>query len=563
MNSMRVLRFVTSYRMLCTITQPEVPKLNFRYNIRPRKKQLAIFLQDIFDCSYFQAYDAIQQHPFLQEISKKRIEDATSVLKGHYITGKDIRRCPWVLSILPVTIEHYLLILKESGFTTVSPSLLLRYQYLIRKKISLLKAHGLLPDDANVSRNVLNALKAPKKVIQRVESGIDINSDDNNILVVHYTVRKCYLEWRLDASKEEIDRMFSIYLRLRNKSVTLMRRTLAILLEELNFPKDHVMRNGFLIQAHPDEVRKIIDTVPSLGGKPIRDVLLACPTMVSATYENFIEILRALQEAGVPEEKLLHAGCLFHLTGERVKERLPNLHPMNISPEVKEFMNDEKILPVLINYENFIQRAMYLSDQHQNLSLPIIPSSNRILGSHKYFEEFVAGTSGLNIGRDLLKYLVGAFKNNSGGTLNVSIENLRPILKKNPHWRHVPIGEVKECFEMLLEKEFEPHEILSALPIVLYPSRIVEGLLKNLSVQPEILEYFQEDNFEGDDFLGDSDDEIEVGKGSIGKMKSDETRVDLVREHALQLCLYYIEKDYHFSGDGIWFRKKNVATDEL
>ncbi|XP_046400182.1 transcription termination factor 5, mitochondrial isoform X2 [Ischnura elegans] len=473
MNSMRVLRFVTSYRMLCTITQPEVPKLNFRYNIRPRKKQLAIFLQDIFDCSYFQAYDAIQQHPFLQEISKKRIEDATSVLKGHYITGKDIRRCPWVLSILPVTIEHYLLILKESGFTTVSPSLLLRYQYLIRKKISLLKAHGLLPDDANV------------------------------------------------------------------------------------------MRNGFLIQAHPDEVRKIIDTVPSLGGKPIRDVLLACPTMVSATYENFIEILRALQEAGVPEEKLLHAGCLFHLTGERVKERLPNLHPMNISPEVKEFMNDEKILPVLINYENFIQRAMYLSDQHQNLSLPIIPSSNRILGSHKYFEEFVAGTSGLNIGRDLLKYLVGAFKNNSGGTLNVSIENLRPILKKNPHWRHVPIGEVKECFEMLLEKEFEPHEILSALPIVLYPSRIVEGLLKNLSVQPEILEYFQEDNFEGDDFLGDSDDEIEVGKGSIGKMKSDETRVDLVREHALQLCLYYIEKDYHFSGDGIWFRKKNVATDEL
>ncbi|XP_071449724.1 transcription termination factor 5, mitochondrial [Hetaerina americana] len=552
---MRVLiRNLSSCRMFCSVTQEET--LNFRYRARPRKNSYGKLIQEIFGSTYPQGYDFFYRNPFLKDLDHKHIRDVTNVLRELQIEVKEIKACPRVFLILPVTLEHHLRVLKESGFLKVSPYSAIIYSILVRKKIRSLKVHGLLPEDANVCRNFLNTLKAPENVFKTVDSIIDINSDENNISYMRDTILKSYLEWRLDASREEVEHIFSTYARVLNKSLYLIGRTLSILLDDLQFPKEHITKNGFLIQVHPVQLQKILDKVPYLAGKPIRDVLYDHPSIATASYENFIEILTSLREAGIPEESIISHQNIFYLSGQCVRERLPLLSHKMLPSEVKPIMDDDKkFLRVLVNYENVNQRVQFLNSQRRSSSLPQVVSLHLLTSRQVMFERFVKGMGGATYGSDLVNYLVKSLRKVSGvNDPNITSSTVRTMLKKNPNWRNVPISEVIPCFEMLCKKGYKAKDIHEAITILLYSAKTVENNLKKLFSQPEVLECFQLDGLLGNDFLVKNDGKSKT-KSRCRNFRGKNSKKALIKKYSLQLCLYYLEKGNHFSGDGIWFRE--------
>lgn len=114
-------------------------------------------------------------------------------------------------------------------------------------------------------------------------------------------------------------------------------------------------------------------------------------------------------------------------------------------------------------------------------------------------------------GDDVVYYLEHRFSEIDG---TVS-KDLRTHLLKHPFWFHVPLVQVRETFEYLLKK-FKPQDIQEAIQIVLYPKGLIEQEMQKVRNTPEL----------------------------------DRKWLSPVQE--LNLCLYFIEKPHHFSGDGIW-----------
>ncbi|CAG2063661.1 unnamed protein product [Timema podura] len=172
------------------------------------------------------------KHKFLLNKELTRIKQTVAALKEFNISEAEIREQPDVLSILPVTIQNHGMVLKEGGFISVTPWLLLNYQMVVKKRVSLLKAHGYIPTNVDPVASVQSYLGDLKP--SPIPSG-------DSFLEAHKAALRQYLMWRLEMSPEEIDGVFKTYIRIKHKSVRLIRRSLDILEHDIGLTKEKVI----------------------------------------------------------------------------------------------------------------------------------------------------------------------------------------------------------------------------------------------------------------------------------------------------------------------------------
>ena len=92
--------------------------------------------------------------------------------------------------------------------------------------------------------------------------------------------------------------------------------------------------------------------------------------------------------------------------------------------------------------------------------------------------------------------------------------------------RFVPVSRVHHSFKYLSDRGFSEAQMRKALPILFYPSSIIEQNLNEMREDPA----FQD---------------------------------DLESEHALNLCLYFIEKEFDYTSDGLWIDGKREFSQAL
>lgn len=105
-------------------------------------------------------------------------------------------------------------------------------------------------------------------------------------------------------------------------------------------------------------------------------------------------------------------------------------------------------------------------------------------------------------------------------------DEVRRILSRHPNWCHVPVLSLKASLDYLHYRDFSQKDLAENLILLLYPVPRIEQKLTAL------LEW-KEDSSNRDMIHG-------VVPSAISKSK------------LLNLCLYFIEAEFHFSGDGIW-----------
>lgn len=99
---------------------------------------------------------------------------------------------------------------------------------------------------------------------------------------------------------------------------------------------------------------------------------------------------------------------------------------------------------------------------------------------------------------------------------------IRSVLSRHPNWCHVPLLDVKKSLDYLQSSGYKNKDILNNLHLILYPiARIEEKLVL-----------------------------IKEERMNIENLSVDSSK--LMPSELLGLCLYLIERDFHFTGDGIW-----------
>ncbi|CAD6991676.1 transcription termination factor 5, mitochondrial [Ceratitis capitata] len=464
----------------------------------------AYFLKTQIGSTYHKWNAVLAKNPELKSIKRQdAVNTANSLMKLNF-DAEDIISKPLVLYQNALTVKNRYEVLDECGFKPVTLLIISKYVTVINKSVSMLKSFRYIPFDTNVLENLCNCL-----------TDIDLSAKDfqtiNDEMLLKY-LRECllnvYLRQTLDMNDDDIKKLWKVYGRVRHRSFKSVQSVLQMLLRELQFPKERIIKNAFLLHGDAENMRRIIAEIPTIDGQDMRDIVYRRPKILMSSCDGLLKTLEYVKAYGINESAVTRCLEVLTLGSDTVLERLKD---MNSIDEFKVLATNPRILR-LVHYQNKARvRLEYLNQ------LKVRCASLHILsGGSEKFAKFAREGSDRTKGRDVVVYLANILKKEENG--------IRALLSRHPNWCHIPVLQVKQCFDFLLSKKFPISAISDNIHLLLYPIQRIEEKLAELH-ESEFIE------------------ELHLPVNSI---------YDLDNNELLTLILYLIECEFHFTGDGIW-----------
>lgn len=433
----------------------------------------------------------------------KDVKETGLALKEKNFTNEQIIARPKALLLNKMTVVNRIKVLNECSFKDINLVFLYKFVAVVNKNISLLKAYGYIDREKDIAKSLASRLDIP------VTFTAEIN-DDMSLNMLREIIINSYLKDKLEMSSKDITKYWSLYSRIRHKSLESIVENIRICEEELHFSRERIVKNGFILYACPENLRELIDSIPHIANVPIQEILYRRPKIAMSSAEGIRTIIDHIKSFDIPEESILKCLDLLTLGSDTVLERLRML------TQTKEFSvlcSNPRVLMLI----HFINKAKTRLDYLKQLKVKCA-SLNILASSSDTFEKYAREGVDRTKGRDGIYYVAKV--------MNMSKDDVRNIFNRHPNWCHVPIMSIKNSLDYLRYKGFSDKEITENLHLLLYPStRIAEKL-------NALLEWKDENN-ENRLISG-------VALSAISNSK------------LLNLCLYFIEAEFHFSGDGIW-----------
>lgn len=447
----------------------------------------------------------LKEHPALRCTKKFDLEDvkeSADFLLRENFTRNDIKERPLTLLINKLTIQNRKEIFQECSFNEPFQLLLYaKFVTILNKQVNILRAYNYFPQDIDMVERLCSFLDAP------IDKSNFSNIDEIPLGSVREMIIGEYLKSRLALKQVDVNKIFEVYSRLKNKSLNNLVRNIDLLENNFKLSHEKIISNGFVLHAEPDNMLKILEIVPTIGDEPIRDIIMKRAKLLMTKAESMRKIIDEIVSFGIDEKGILRCLEILTLGPDTVFNRLAQL------TAVKEFevlKSNPRILRLIHYQRKAKSRLDYLKQLKINcISLHVLSSASTTF--EKYAREGVDKSKGC----DLVTYLAQFFTTKEN--------DVRKVLLKNPHWCHVPSLKAKQCIEFLVYKNFTHQEIFENLLICLYPQPKIESKLNAL------IEWRKENT--------------NVYGINLNKISN---------KQLLSLCLYFIEAEFHFSGDGIW-----------
>ncbi|XP_067646146.1 transcription termination factor 5, mitochondrial [Eurosta solidaginis] len=452
--------------------------------------------------------NALEKYPKLSKIKRKDILNSCKALKKLNFDVESILSKPLILYQNALTIQNRYEVLTECGFDPITLMLLTKYVRVMNNTVTKLKSFGYIPFETNMLENLCKCFTDVELYAKRFG---ELN-DDMLIRQLREYVLNAYLRQRLNMNDDEIKKLWTVYTRIRHRSFKSVEAVIQLLLGELQFPKERIIKNAYLLYADVDNIRRIIQEIPSINGQDIRDIVYRRPKIVMSSCDGLLKSLEYIKAYGINESAITRCLEILTLGPDTILDRLKDLLAIE---EFKVLSTNPRILR-LVHYQNKARiRLEYLNH------LKVRCASLHILsGASEKFAKFAHDGTDRTKGRDVLVFLENVLEKDQ--------LHLRSLLSRHPNWCHIPVLQVKQCLEFLRSKNFTLACIYNNIYVLLYPIERIEEKLRQL-YEPE----YQED--------------LQLPIDSIYKLKKSEI---------LTLILYLIECEYHFTGDGIWTQQQ-------
>lgn len=280
----------------------------------------------------------------MKTLKTKDIFNTLSALRKFNFTVEDILTKPMILYTNELTLENRYSVLKECGFQNITISLLSKYVAVMNRNVATLKSLGLIPYNLNVVEKL-------QTTFTDIELKLQTNYACNESLslkVLRQHIVNYYLQQRLDLSIDEIEKLWKVYGRLKHKSFNSLQQMVKVLLEDLNFSKERIGKNGFMLYGDAENVRRIIKEIPTIDGQDIKEILYKRPKIMMSSCDALLTTLQHVKSFGIGEDAVLRCLEVLTLGPDTVLERLKDLN------EIEEFqvLNTNPRVLRLVHYQN-------------------------------------------------------------------------------------------------------------------------------------------------------------------------------------------------------------------
>jgi hypothetical protein len=449
----------------------------------------------------------LNNHPNLWggHLQIEEIENNLKYLKKHF-TNDEILGRPTSVLLNQSTIENRAKVLKECLFQNVQLLNYTKFVLSMNKSISMLKAYNYIHAGSNVEKNLIQQLDVPVEY-RGIKEQIPLNELRMHIL-------NLYMREKLKMTESEIAKTRSSYKQIKHRNLQSIVAVINILIGKLNFTNEKIIKNSFLLYALPENICQIIEEIPKIGNTDIQEIALGRPKVLMQSCSSIKKVVEHVKAFNLPESSIEKCLEVLTLSPDTVYNRLKDLS------QIKEFsvmIHHPRVLR-LIHYQNKAKtRLEYL--KHMKVKCF---SLHLLAGSAENFEKFAYEGADKTKGKEMVEFLSNTFK--------LETKKIRKMLWFHPHWLQVPALNANVTYDYLRQRNFSNEELLENVLILLYPISKIQPKLDPL------LEW-KEENHES-------------------KKISDLTVSKISNSKILSLCLYFIEAEYHFTGDAVFEMNK-------
>lgn len=294
--------------------------------------------------NYWKWHAILAKHPELKSLKPKDVVNTMNTLKKLNFSLADILAKPMILYTNELTLENRFIVLRECGFETITMSLLSKYIAAMNRSVATLKSLGHIPYNLNVVEQL-------QQIFTDVQVEISTKYACNESLelkILRQHILNYYLQQRLDMTYEDIQKLWKVYSRIRHKSFISVQKMVKVLLEDLNFPKERIIKNAFLLYGDADNVQRILKEIPAIDGYDIKKILYRRPKIMMSSCDALLSTLQHVKDFNIKEDAVLRCLEILTLGPDTVLERLRDLH------EIEEFQvlqTNPRILK-LVHYQN-------------------------------------------------------------------------------------------------------------------------------------------------------------------------------------------------------------------
>ncbi|XP_043194263.1 transcription termination factor 5, mitochondrial-like isoform X2 [Amphibalanus amphitrite] len=403
-----------------------------------------------------------------------------------------VTRFPQILKRPPYALDHHKHILEECGIT-VGVSSLASYLKVNRSFLFALEAHGAIPAGHDVIGSLCRSVELAPAVEDTVRGSLG-SVQSRTLLDVRLAVFQQYLRQRLDCDASDAEAMITKYPRNRHKSLRLTARILK-LLEAQGLAAEKIVRNPYLLNTHPDQLEALLENCPTVASTDIREMLRKVPRIAYMPWHNTAQIVRIVEEFGFSEQTVLNGAEVFTLAADTVRERLALMAEI---PELWAMRHNKNFFKMVFSFQRTLNRLSYMRTINMRcLSVHLLSTF------YPMFRRYVSTGEDRTGGADLATYL--------SERLSVPAAEVWRQLRHHPHWRAVPLLTVSQTTEALLDAGFSAAQVRHALHLTLYPERRA----------------------------------LEAARDAADAAVVPD-------EYVLQLALYRLEREGHFSGTGVF-----------
>ncbi|XP_018395734.1 PREDICTED: uncharacterized protein LOC108774188 [Cyphomyrmex costatus] len=241
---------------------------------------------------------------------------------------------------------------------------------------------------------------------------------------------------------------------------------------------------------------------------PIVTFLRKYPSILLQDAVNVKQLLMLFKKYEIPDKSVKKCMNIFQISNESFQERLEIIKQ---HPDLNMWYKHPRILQIICRIKQTKQRLEYIN----------------IMNSLKWAQPQIFLTSNTEVDKSLQTGLVSTRKS----LQHIFIQELgvdkSNLLMRHQHWKMTAFIDIVHMLKYL-KKHFKINEICSNIHIVLYEQSRVKKVLADLKQQ--------------------------YSKG---------TEYSFTNSQYLALCLYMLEKNNHFTGDGVWINEENMKEQSL
>lgn len=372
----------------------------------------------------------------------------------------------------------------------------------MRKKVTAFKKRHKIPIDQDIVKNMFNSIGITELPNLRKLTGGAHTADYYLQSMIYY--KTCHL-------KLYHEPLLRSHL-FKYQSFRQLTELINIFETRLKVDKKFLNRYYFVLDFDPADIINFLNEFKDvkIAGLEITEVVRRYPRILKCDIPNTKELLELLDKYNVQDNTVHSNLSILRMKKSTFMERYKII---STHPEFELWLKHSRMLYVLIAYKLIMDRV----DVLRLMNRLGMASFHAIYCSRNRFHRVHTPSRYPRVARK--KYLKHLFEENFSG----NGQKLVDYLTRHPHWKSIPFSAIYKMM-VYLKKNYSEEDIFSNLHLILYPLHAVSRMLEIVNEQ-----YTPEKGF------------------------NDRQR--------LALCLYMLEKSYHFSGDAVW--KIMHATDDL